>query len=118
MGSTNGTYAGGRRLQGEQELVGAPDVRFGGVKMTFRPAADAEAAAAKGTKAIAAVKVDTTSRMPKARSTAATPAPVEETAAVVVETKKKGCAAVIAFLVTLAAAGGTTLFVLLLTHRG
>lgn len=118
MGSTNGTYAGGRRLQGEQELVGAPDVRFGGVKMTFRPAVDADAAAAKGTKAIAAVKLDSTGRMPKARSTAATPAPVEETSPIVAETKKKGCAAVIAFLVTLAAAGATTLFMLLLTHRG
>ena len=52
MASTNGTYAGGRRVQGEHKLVGAPDLRFGGVKMTFRGVAEA-GDAGTGTRAIA-----------------------------------------------------------------
>ena len=52
MDSTNGTYVAGKRIRGEQRLDGAPDVRFGGVKMTFAtPAAPSEGAA--GTRAIA-----------------------------------------------------------------
>ena len=50
MESTNGTYAGGKRVEGERKLTGAPDLRFGGVKMTFRPVADA-ADSSKGTRA-------------------------------------------------------------------
>lgn len=38
MNSTNGTYAGGARVTGERRLDGAPDVRFGGVKLRFVPA--------------------------------------------------------------------------------
>jgi pSer/pThr/pTyr-binding forkhead associated (FHA) protein len=38
MNSTNGTYAGGSRVTGERRLEGAPDVRFGGVKLRFLPA--------------------------------------------------------------------------------
>lgn len=38
MNSTNGTYVGGSRLTGERRLEGAPDVRFGGVKLRFVPA--------------------------------------------------------------------------------
>jgi pSer/pThr/pTyr-binding forkhead associated (FHA) protein len=38
--STNGTYVGGRRVQGEQALTGAPDLRFGDVKVGFRPSAE------------------------------------------------------------------------------
>ena len=38
MDSTNGTYVGGSRLAGERRLDGAPDVRFGGVKLRFIPA--------------------------------------------------------------------------------
>lgn len=37
MGSTNGTYVGGRRVETEYKLDGAPDLRFGGVKVAFRP---------------------------------------------------------------------------------
>lgn len=40
MGSTNGTYVGGRRISGERQLIGSPDVRFGGIKMIFQVAAD------------------------------------------------------------------------------
>jgi len=52
--STNGTYVGGQRIQGERKLEGAPDVRFGGIKMIFRPK-DAAADNLKGTRAIAPV---------------------------------------------------------------
>ena len=41
MGSTNGTYVGGRRITAERQLIGSPDVRFGGIKMIFHVAADA-----------------------------------------------------------------------------
>ena len=52
MGSTNGTYVGGRRVEGDQKVEGAPDLRFGGVKMTFRPAElDVAIEDAKGTRA-------------------------------------------------------------------
>jgi pSer/pThr/pTyr-binding forkhead associated (FHA) protein len=35
--STNGTFVGGRRISGEQPLKGAPDLRFGDVRVVFRP---------------------------------------------------------------------------------
>jgi pSer/pThr/pTyr-binding forkhead associated (FHA) protein len=38
MNSTNGTYVGGSRVTGERRIDGAPDVRFGGVKLRFLPA--------------------------------------------------------------------------------
>jgi pSer/pThr/pTyr-binding forkhead associated (FHA) protein len=38
MNSTNGTYANGTRVTDERRLDGAPDVRFGGVKLRFMPA--------------------------------------------------------------------------------
>ncbi len=62
VGSTNGTYVSGKRIATEQALIGAPDVRFGGVKMIFRPAADAMDAG-KGTRAIAGLSVDQAKRM-------------------------------------------------------
>lgn len=52
MNSTNGTYVGGSRVTGERRLDGAPDVRFGGVKLRFIPAGvdpdEALARAARG----------------------------------------------------------------------
>jgi pSer/pThr/pTyr-binding forkhead associated (FHA) protein len=52
MGSTNGTYVGGRRVEAEQRIEGAPDIRFGGVKVAFRPSGLEEMAEdAKGTRA-------------------------------------------------------------------
>ena len=104
--STNGTYVGGRRVQGEQRVEGAPDVRFGGIKMTFRPVAKGGDEVG-GTRAIAAVTVDQTRK-----STVAKPAP-----AVPAEAKKKGCAAMIAFMMAFAAAGATLLVALLTTGR-
>lgn len=62
VGSTNGTYVSGKRIAAETALMGAPDVRFGGVKMMFKPAADA-ADVGKGTRAIAGVSVDQARRM-------------------------------------------------------
>jgi pSer/pThr/pTyr-binding forkhead associated (FHA) protein len=38
MSSTNGTWVDGTRLTGERRLDGAPDIRFGGVKLRFIPA--------------------------------------------------------------------------------
>ena len=104
--STNGTYVGGRRVQGEQRVEGAPDVRFGGIKMTFRPVAVAGDESG-GTRAIAAVTVD----QPRKPAAAAKPAPVPA------EAKKKGCGAMIAFLMAAAAAGASLLMILLSTGR-
>ncbi|MBM4194916.1 MAG: FHA domain-containing protein [Gemmatimonadetes bacterium] len=129
QGSTNGTYVGGRRIQDEQQLVGAPDVRFGNIKVMFKPTA-AGMDESGSTKAIAAVSIDQAKRMSsmaKAQSTAATPkaasAPTTPsggkpaTPIVVPEPavpeKKKGCAAMIAFIVALGAAGAGMLAVLL-----
>jgi pSer/pThr/pTyr-binding forkhead associated (FHA) protein len=112
--STNGTYVGGRRVAGEQQLVGAPDVRFGGIKVTFRPMADSLEDAGKGTRAIAAVNVDAARKAAAPRPSSAAAKP--EAAAVPAE-KKKGCAAMIAFVVALAAAGAT-MMVFLLSTRG
>lgn len=62
VGSTNGTYVSGKRIATDQALIGAPDVRFGGVKMMFKPAAEPQDAG-KGTRAIAGVAVDQARRM-------------------------------------------------------
>jgi len=72
LGSTNGTYVGGSRLTSERRLDGAPDVRFGGVKLTFRPA-DTPTPAAKSTRAIATMPIDRT-KLPKREPKAAAPA--------------------------------------------
>jgi pSer/pThr/pTyr-binding forkhead associated (FHA) protein len=72
LGSTNGTYVGGSRVTSERRLDGAPDVRFGGVKLTFRPA-DTPAPAAKSTRAIATMPIDR-SKLPKRETKPAAPA--------------------------------------------
>ena len=72
MDSTNGTYVGGSRVNGERKLDGAPDLRFGGLKFRFTPTGAGSAAAleAKGTRAIAAMAlpvsaaVETTKKLP------------------------------------------------------
>lgn len=53
-GSTNGTYVGGQRLSAERKLEGAPDVRFGGIKMIFR-SVEVPTDAVAGTRAIASI---------------------------------------------------------------
>jgi pSer/pThr/pTyr-binding forkhead associated (FHA) protein len=55
IGSTNGTYVGGRRISGEKHLVGSPDIRFGGIKMIFQVASE-PVEDAKGTRAIAGMR--------------------------------------------------------------
>ncbi|MEP7002137.1 MAG: FHA domain-containing protein [bacterium] len=57
MDSTNGTYIGGSRVNGERKVEGSPDVRFGGMKFRFTPAVTGAAAEqdAKGTRAIASI---------------------------------------------------------------
>lgn len=40
MGSSNGTYAGGQRINGEAALSGQSSVRFGAIRGTFVPAAE------------------------------------------------------------------------------
>jgi pSer/pThr/pTyr-binding forkhead associated (FHA) protein len=74
MSSTNGTYVGGRRIEGEKHLVGSPDLRFGGIKMTFQVAADA-VEDMKGTRAIAGVN-RAQARQMAAAAAARTAAPV------------------------------------------
>lgn len=49
MGSTNGTYVGGRRILGEAPLEGAPDLRVGGIKFIFKPSAAADVGPVAGT---------------------------------------------------------------------
>ena len=57
MNSTNGTWVAGSRVTGERRLDGAPDVRFGGVKLRFVPAGvDADELAAKAARAAAALE--------------------------------------------------------------
>lgn len=115
QGSTNGSYVGGRRVQGEQQLTGAPDVRFGSIKMMFKPAQLSAEDEGKGTRAIAAFGVDAARKAAeKKRTTQAAPAP--EPAQLPAE-KKKGCMAMIAVFVTLGVAGASMLAVLL-TIRG
>ena len=121
--STNGTYVGGRRVQGEVRVEGAPDLRFGGIKMTFRPAA-VSLAEGGGTRAIAAVNVDALRKQaaarPATKSGAGAKAPgrasalVQEPAA---DEKKKGCAAVIVLLVSVAGTGVGLLSLLLFAGR-
>ncbi|OYV71719.1 MAG: hypothetical protein B7Z72_06315, partial [Gemmatimonadetes bacterium 21-71-4] len=53
LGSTNGTFVGGVRISGERRLEGAPDLRFGGVRVRFHPLAEpAPAPAAGGTRRV------------------------------------------------------------------
>jgi pSer/pThr/pTyr-binding forkhead associated (FHA) protein len=43
LGSTNGTYVDGERISGERVLQGVSELRFGGIKMVFRPIAGSAA---------------------------------------------------------------------------
>jgi pSer/pThr/pTyr-binding forkhead associated (FHA) protein len=57
MGSTNGTYVGGRRVTDEHRLEDGQDVRFGGVKLVFRAGAG-PATGAKGTQVITGASLE------------------------------------------------------------
>lgn len=109
QGSTNGTYVGGRRVQGEQKIEGAPDLRFGGIKMTFRPAAQAPAEGGS-TRAIAAVDIEALRRGAASK----TPALAKQPAAPAPE-KKSGCGAVIVLFLSLVGTGAGLLALLLTT---
>jgi pSer/pThr/pTyr-binding forkhead associated (FHA) protein len=113
QGSTNGTYVGGRRVDGEQRIEGAPDLRFGGIKMRFRPAA-IPAGEGAGTRAIAAVNVEAIrARAQGGRAQGAQ----KVTIPAVPDAKKKGCATVIALIVTIAGASVGVLGLLLFVGR-
>ena len=96
--STNGTYVGGRRVQGEELLVGAPDVRFGGVKMHFRAGAALPEPGHAGTRVIASSLVDEARR-------ASVPAAGDAMAVAAAARPARGCAAVVAFVTALIAMG-------------
>ncbi|MFI5233497.1 MAG: FHA domain-containing protein, partial [Gemmatimonadales bacterium] len=116
QGSTNGSYVGGRRVQGEQQLVGAPDVRFGSVKMMFKSTPVPAEDEMKGTRAIASFGVEAAKKA--AEKKRATQAALEQAdSAPLPAEKKKGCMAMVAFLVTLGVAGAS-MMAILLTIRG
>jgi pSer/pThr/pTyr-binding forkhead associated (FHA) protein len=116
QGSTNGSYVGGRRVQGEQQLLGAPDVRFGSIKMMFKSAPVAADDDMKGTRAIAAFGVEAAKKAAeKKRATQAALEPAEP--AQLPADKKKGCMAMVAFLMTLGVASAS-MMAILLTIRG
>ncbi|MBX3132552.1 MAG: FHA domain-containing protein [Gemmatimonadaceae bacterium] len=116
QGSTNGTYVGGRRVQGEQKLEGSPDLRFGGIKMTFRAAVQAEGAGGS-TRAIAAVDAEALRKNVAAKPPAKTPAMAKQPKVAAPEPKKSGCGAAIALLVALAGTGVGLVAFLLTTVR-
>ncbi|HVE78653.1 MAG TPA: FHA domain-containing protein, partial [Gemmatimonadaceae bacterium] len=94
MGSTNGTYVAGRRVD-EAALAGQTDVRFGGIKMAFRPVADAPDDV-KGTRAIAGAAVEQARRIAaEQRAAAAAARPAEP------EPKSGGVPAIVYVLVLL-----------------
>jgi pSer/pThr/pTyr-binding forkhead associated (FHA) protein len=73
--STNGTYVGGRRVDADQPLTGAPDLRFGDVKVAFRPVGETTDSS-KSTRAIVGVSVEDAQRIAAKRAALAPPAAV------------------------------------------
>lgn len=58
LGSTNGTYVDGERISGERALQGVSEIRFGGIKMVFRPIAGSTDEDVMSTRAIVGVRDD------------------------------------------------------------
>ena len=56
LGSTNGTYVDGERITGERALQGVSELRFGGIKMVFRPIAGSADDDVMSTRAIVGVR--------------------------------------------------------------
>ena len=56
LGSTNGTYVDGERIAGERALQGVSEIRFGGIKMVFRPIAGSGDDDMMSTRAIVGVR--------------------------------------------------------------
>lgn len=59
-GSTNGTYVDGDRITGERQLAGVAELRFGGVKMVFRPISAGPAEDTKKTRAVVGASLEKT----------------------------------------------------------
>jgi pSer/pThr/pTyr-binding forkhead associated (FHA) protein len=74
MGSTNGTFVGGRRVETEHRLEGSPDLRFGDVKVLFQPVV-AASDPGKGTRAMGAAAIAEARRAAVARKSVASPVP-------------------------------------------
>ena len=72
MGSSNGTYAGGQRINGEAMLNGQSSIRFGAIRATFTPA-KAVRDDASGTRVIAGMSAEQARKM--SREAAAQPEP-------------------------------------------
>ena len=100
VGSTNGTYVAGRRLEGEQELTAGADLRFGGVKVRFQPLAD-RAEEGKGTRVIAGANLEAAKRAAPAPAPTRRPAPA---AAAPKAPEKKSSRTLVLLLVVLVAA--------------
>jgi len=62
MGWSNGTYAGGQRINGEAMLNGQSSIRFGAVRATFTPAKAARDDAS-GTRVIAGLSKEQARKM-------------------------------------------------------
>lgn len=62
MGSSNGTYAGGQRINGEAALNGQSSIRFGAIRATFTPAKAARDDAS-GTRVIAGLSREQAQKM-------------------------------------------------------
>ena len=58
LGSTNGTYVDGERISGERVLNGVAEIRFGGIKMVFRPIAGSADDDLMSTRAIVGIRDD------------------------------------------------------------
>ena len=103
MGSTNGTYVGGTRIDGERRLDGSPDVRFGGMKLRFGAigAASPVEVEVKGTRAIASVE------RPRKATTASSAAPAKAPAA-----PAKGSIPAIVWVLLIVAVAAAAFFVL------
>jgi pSer/pThr/pTyr-binding forkhead associated (FHA) protein len=43
LASTNGTFVDGRRIDGEAIIQGTAEIRFGGIRVTFRPGRSGDA---------------------------------------------------------------------------
>jgi pSer/pThr/pTyr-binding forkhead associated (FHA) protein len=69
VNSTNGTFLGGRRINGEQALKGAPDLRFGDVRIVFRPGEE-PVDEAKSTRVIPLTTAEEARKIAAARRTA------------------------------------------------
>ena len=83
LGSTNGTFVDGERIEGETPIAPGTTIRFGDASVIFEPDDDALGIGkgAAGTKVMGAMKVDAPPPAPKAAAPAPAPAPAPKPAA-------------------------------------